>query len=114
MNDMTCSLDTLATPRLIARAIAPADFSNIYSDLKVMKTLSADGKPLSEEKAREHIQQAVEHWQTHGFGFWVFRRRSDGQLIGRGGLAQNTTPSGEIRIDDVESLFLLNGPILPS
>lgn len=51
-----------------------------------MKTLSADGKPLSEEKTREHIRQAVDHWQKHGFGFWVFHRQSDGQFIGRGGL----------------------------
>ena len=51
-----------------------------------MKTLSADGKPLSEEKTREHIRQAVDHWQQHGFGFWVFHRQSDGQFIGRGGL----------------------------
>jgi [ribosomal protein S5]-alanine N-acetyltransferase len=83
---MTLPLAILATPRLIARAITPADFADIYSDLKLMKTLSADGKPLSGEKTREQIRQAVEHWQTHGFGFWVFHRRSDGQLIGRGGL----------------------------
>ena len=51
-----------------------------------MKTLSADGKPLSEEATREHIQQDVDHWQQHGFGFWVFHRKTDGVFIGRGGL----------------------------
>jgi [ribosomal protein S5]-alanine N-acetyltransferase len=83
---MNTPVATLTTPRLIARAITLADFADIYSDLKVMKALSADGKPLSEEKTRENVRQAVEHWQTHGFGFWVFHRRSDGRLIGRGGL----------------------------
>jgi len=82
-------LATLTTPRLIAEAIRPAHFSEIhrlYSDPVVMKTLSADGKPLSEEVTRDSIRQSVDHWQQHGFGFWVFRRRSDGQFIGRGGL----------------------------
>ena len=51
-----------------------------------MKTLSADGEPLSEEVTREHIRQAVDHWQLHGFGFWAFHRKSDRQFIGRGGL----------------------------
>jgi [ribosomal protein S5]-alanine N-acetyltransferase len=86
---MTDSLATLTTPRLLGEAIAPAHFADIdrlHTDPKVMKTLSADGKPLAEEKTREHIRQAAEHWKQHGFGFWVFRRLSDGQFIGRGGL----------------------------
>jgi [ribosomal protein S5]-alanine N-acetyltransferase len=51
-----------------------------------MKTLSADGQPLPEEKTREGIRQAVDHWQRHGFGLWVFHRKSDGVFIGRIGL----------------------------
>jgi RimJ/RimL family protein N-acetyltransferase len=51
-----------------------------------MQTLSADGKPLSEETTGESIRQAVDHWWQHGFGFWVFYRKSDGVFIGRGGL----------------------------
>ena len=71
------------------KAISPSHFAEInrlHTDPQVMKTLSADGKPLSEETTRDHIRQSVEHWQRHGFGFWVFRRRSDGQFVGRGGL----------------------------
>jgi [ribosomal protein S5]-alanine N-acetyltransferase len=87
---MTTSLTTLTTSRLIAHAITPADFADIihclHTDPLVMKTLSADGKPLSEEETKEHIREAVDHWQQHGFGFWVFHRQSDGQFIGRGGL----------------------------
>jgi ribosomal-protein-alanine N-acetyltransferase len=86
---MLTPIESIATPRLIAHAITPADFPDIHrlhSDPQVMKTLSADGKPLSEEKTREHLQQAVDHWQQHGFGFWVFHLRSNGQFIGRGGL----------------------------
>jgi len=80
---------SLATARLLAEAITAAHFPDLHrlhTDPLVMKTLSADGKPLSEEATREHIRQSVDHWQQHGFGLWVFRRRSDGQFIGRGGL----------------------------
>ena len=47
---------TLTTARLLAEAITPSHFPDIHrlhSDPQVMKTLSADGKPLSEEATRE-------------------------------------------------------------
>ena len=80
---------TLATPRLVAEAITPLHFHDLHrllSDPLVMKTLSADGKPLSETTIREQIEQNIDHWQQQGFGFWVFHRKKDGQFIGRGGL----------------------------
>ena len=84
---------SLTTARLLAEAITPLHFHDLHrllSDPLVMKTLSADGKPLSEEVIREQIGQNVGHWQQHGFGLWVFHRKSetmgDGQFIGRAGL----------------------------
>ena len=86
---MSNSLEHLTTPRLVAEALAPSHFPDIHrlhTDPQVMKTLSADGKPLSEEATREHIRQSIQHWEQHGFGLSVFRRKTDGQFIGRGGL----------------------------
>jgi RimJ/RimL family protein N-acetyltransferase len=80
---------TLTTARLIAEAITPLhshELHRLYTDPLVMKTLSVDGKPLSDERITETTHQAVDHWQQHEFGFWVFYRKSDGQFIGRGGL----------------------------
>ena len=80
---------TLTTARLLAEAITPLHFHDLHrlhSDPQVMKTLSADGKPLSEEATREQIEQNVDHWRQQGFGLWVFHRKSDGVFIGRGGL----------------------------
>jgi RimJ/RimL family protein N-acetyltransferase len=77
------------TARLRAEAITSLHFPNLYrllSDPQVMKTLSADGKPLSEEATRKQIEQNFDHWQQHGFGLWVFHRKSDGEFIGRAGL----------------------------
>ena len=83
---------TLATPRLLAEAISPLHFHELHrnTDPLVVKTLaSTEGKPLSEQKIVETIQQAVDHWRQHGFGYWVFRLRKDGQFIGRGGLTNH-------------------------
>jgi RimJ/RimL family protein N-acetyltransferase len=86
---MTNPIANLTTPRLLAEAVTPSHFADIHrlhSNPQVMATLSADGKPLSEEATGESIRQAVDHWQRYGFGLWVFRRRFDGQFVGRGGL----------------------------
>jgi RimJ/RimL family protein N-acetyltransferase len=83
-------ITTLATSRLLAEAITPlyhAELQRLYTDPLVVKTIaSAEGKPLSEEKIAERIQKAVDHWQQHGFGSWVFRLKKDGLFIGLGGL----------------------------
>jgi RimJ/RimL family protein N-acetyltransferase len=80
---------TLTTARLLAEAITPLhapELRRLLTDPLVMKTLSADGKPLSEDKIAETIRQAVDHWRQNGFGFWVFHLKKDGQFVGRGGL----------------------------
>ena len=80
---------TLTTARLLAEAIAPLHFHDLHrllSDPHVMKTLSADGKPLSEAATREQIDQNVDHWRQCGFGLWVFHRKLDGVFVGHTGL----------------------------
>ena len=82
-------ITTLATRRLLAEAITPLHFNEFHgllTDPLVMKTLSADGKPLSETTIREQVEQNIDHWQQQGFGFWVFHRKKDGQFVGRAGL----------------------------
>ncbi len=82
-------IENFGTARLLAEKLSLGHFPEshrLHSDPAVMRTLSADGNVLSEEATREAVRQGVEHWQQHGFGFWVFRAKSDGQFIGRGGL----------------------------
>ena len=91
--------ERFATSRLVADPISLEHFPEIHclhTDSKVMRTLSADGKPLSEEATREHLRHAVEHWRQYGLGFWVFRAQSDGQFIGRGGLKKYQIGQGEV------------------
>jgi RimJ/RimL family protein N-acetyltransferase len=83
------SVERFTTPRLVAERLSLDHFPEInrlHTDPSVMHILSADAKPLSEEATREHLRQAVKHWRQHGFGFWIFRAKSDGQFVGRGGL----------------------------
>ncbi|MBY6204019.1 GNAT family N-acetyltransferase [Halomonas denitrificans] len=63
-----------------------ADIDRLHSDPQVMAFLSADGRPLPESVSRSSIDDAVAHWQQHGFGFWAFHDRQSGRFLGRGGL----------------------------
>ena len=93
------SVERFPTSRLVAEPISLEHFPEIHclhADPNVMRTLSADGRPLSEVVTQEHLRQAVEHWRQHGFGFWVFRAKSDGQFIGRGGLKNYQIDKGEV------------------
>ena len=90
---------TLTTPRMLAEAITPLhspELHRLYTDPLVRRTLASATKPLSEEKIVETIQQAVDHWQQHGFGYWVFHLKKDGQFVGRGGLTTHQFEGKEV------------------
>ncbi len=79
----------LETMRLSGERISTAHFvaiSTLHRDPAVMKTLSVDGLPLSDEQTRAGIHRQAAHWVDHGFGFWVFRLRKTGQFLGQRGL----------------------------
>jgi RimJ/RimL family protein N-acetyltransferase len=89
----------ITTPRLLAEAITPLhspELHRLYTDPLVVKTLASARKPLPEEKIVEIIQQAVDHWQEHGFGYWVFHLKKDGQFVGRGGLTTHQFDGKEV------------------
>ncbi len=82
-----------STERLTARRVCWADLDDaqqLHSDPEVAKTLSADGRPLSEEMTRRMLRRSILHWRAQGFGLWMFRRRDSGEFIGRGGLIRYT------------------------
>ena len=82
-------MNELRTPRLIGTSAGPADFADIrrlHSDQRVMATLSADGKPFSEDQTRAFLDRAAGHWKSHGFGVWNFREKARGYFVGYGGI----------------------------
>jgi [ribosomal protein S5]-alanine N-acetyltransferase len=79
----------LRTARLIGAPAGPGDFAELrrlHNDPRVTATLSADGKPFSEDQSRAFLDRAAEHWKTHGFGLWIFRKQGDGDFVGYGGI----------------------------
>lgn len=91
----------IETARLVASRITEADLPELLQLLRdpgVAATLSPTGQPPGEDEARAGLIEAVGHWELHGFGLWMLRQRSDGRLVGRGGL-QHTFVTGH---DEVE------------
>ena len=90
---------SIPTPRLLAEAISPLhshELHRLYTDPLVVKTLASARRPLSDEKIKETIRQAGEHWRQMGFGYWVFHLKKDGQFVGRGGLTINQFEGKEV------------------
>jgi [ribosomal protein S5]-alanine N-acetyltransferase len=99
MNSPT--LDTFCTDRLIAERLRPehlADYVRLFQDVRVMATLSPDGKPLPAEEAARWLQLSLEHWDRHGYGFWAIRTRADNQFVGRAGL-KSADASGKPEVE---------------
>ena len=79
---------SLTTPRMLAEAITSLhlpELHRLYTDPQVMKTLSADGKPLSEESDRGNTNRLLTTGSStdSASGSSI---ETDGQFIGRGGL----------------------------
>ncbi len=82
-------IEQFSTERMIARRVCWADFEEaqrLHSDPLVARTLSVEGRPLSEETTRRMLRRSILHWRTNGFGLWMFRSRTTGAFVGRGGL----------------------------
>lgn len=80
------SSDTFDTPRMRADRLVADDLSHIarmYADERVMATL---GGVRTLEQVHSLVAAHVEHWERNGFGFWMFRDRTDGAFVGRAGL----------------------------
>ena len=70
-------------------------------DEVVMATL---GGIRTEQQIRDSLDAAIKHWDAHGYGFWIFRDKSDNQFVGRGGLRRGHFGSN----DEVEVAYALS------
>mgnify|MGYP006271756361 CR=1 FL=1 len=65
----------LPTARLLGKPYGPEDFSfleELFTDRRVMKTLSEDGETFAHERIEEIHQGFLRHWLRYRFGVWVF------------------------------------------
>jgi RimJ/RimL family protein N-acetyltransferase len=82
-------LEEFGTSRLIAQRPNFSDYGDVrrlHLHPQVMKTLSADGQILPSSVTLDGLRQDDAHWKQYGFGLWIFRDRTTGQFVGRGGL----------------------------
>jgi hypothetical protein len=83
----------MSTPLLVSRSCRSSRANRWAS--RVTKKLGFEDAATGAEKGWTP-RQAVEHWHQHGFGFWIFHAKSDGQFIGRGGLKKYQIDQGEV------------------
>ncbi len=96
---METPIDRIETPRMVGERISREQFEEVrrlHRDPVVMRTLSADGQVVPDELTLRGLQSQEEHWEQHGYGLWVFRARTDGRFIGRGGLKEHALDIGRV------------------
>jgi RimJ/RimL family protein N-acetyltransferase len=84
------SLDELLTERLRLVRPTSADFDalfNMHNDPRMRATL---GPPRTADEGRQYMNRHLDHWDRHGWGWWIARDRSTNAFLGRGGLRQMT------------------------
>lgn len=87
------------TARLIGTRLGADDLDTLcalHRDPAVMATL---GGVRSDERTRAYLAENLAHWDRHGYGLWMFRERTTGAFVGRGGLRHVTlegTPEIEV------------------
>jgi ribosomal-protein-alanine N-acetyltransferase len=84
-------LRRLTTKRLSCEALVPAhaeELSRLMNDPRVAATLSPTGLPPAPGGTREDLALKQAGWDRDGFGLWLLRDRSTGEMVGRGGLQQ--------------------------
>jgi ribosomal-protein-alanine N-acetyltransferase len=84
------ALNELRTPRLLLRRMRREDAEDMlrmHSDPRVMATL---GGLRPEAEMRQRFERHLEHWERHGFGWWVLREPGTERFVGRGGLRRLT------------------------
>lgn len=77
---------SLTTERLVGARLRAEDFDALcamHRDPAVMATL---GGVRTDERTRAFLAENLQHWTEHGFGLWIFRARTTGAFVGRGGL----------------------------
>jgi len=79
----------LETLRMTGEPIGPeheTELAKLTLDPRVYRTLWPWSSPPTRGDVRAGLVDKREHWERHGFGLWLLRDRSTGEMVGRGGL----------------------------
>jgi RimJ/RimL family protein N-acetyltransferase len=83
------------TDRLVLRRPRMDDaeaFAAINADPEVSQWVSLTG-PLVRAESDLMLRKAIEHWDDHGFGWWMADLRETGELAGFVGLSHPSVPA---------------------
>ena len=79
----------LDTPRMRGEPLGPeheTEMAELTLDPRVYRTLWPWSFPPTRADVRSSLADKRRHWERYGFGLWLLRDRSTGELVGRGGL----------------------------
>jgi RimJ/RimL family protein N-acetyltransferase len=79
----------LDTARMRGEPLGPeheAEMADLTLDARVYRTLWPWAFPPTRREVRSSLADKRDHWTRHGFGLWLLRDRSTGEVVGRGGL----------------------------
>ncbi|MHC4727957.1 MAG: GNAT family N-acetyltransferase [Planctomycetota bacterium] len=97
MEDLT----NFDTKRLRAERLQQDHFEFIHQMNRDVRIMDHLGGLRSLEQTSEYMKHNLAHWEQYGYGIWILRQRSTGQLTGRGGL-RNAVLAGK---DEVEVAY---------
>jgi RimJ/RimL family protein N-acetyltransferase len=96
-------IESFDTPRMVTRRPGDEDFDDLcrlFEDPAVMATL---GPIRSRDQTRRFLDDAIRHWERHGYGIWMLYLKDGGEFVGYAGL-RNLNVAGN---DEVELLYAL-------
>jgi RimJ/RimL family protein N-acetyltransferase len=95
--------DELHTERMIGERLKRQHADEILAlmlDPRVGRTLWPTPNPLPKVKVIVQLESNIVHWEERGFGIWLLRDRTTGEMVGRGGLATSpVTGTAEVAVD---------------
>jgi [ribosomal protein S5]-alanine N-acetyltransferase len=91
-------IETFTTPRLFAERLQFQHLNELYRMHQNKQVMATLGGLRSDEETRLFIFNNLHHWQSYGFGLWVFRDKISHQFVGRAGL-RNTHIAGKAEVE---------------
>jgi ribosomal-protein-alanine N-acetyltransferase len=95
------SLDKFNTERISSERLQEEHIKFIHRMHQDRQVMAYLGGIRSREQTADYMEQNLSHWEKYGYGIWVLRENSTGDLIGRGGL-RNAVLGGK---DEVEVAY---------
>ena len=97
----TVSCERVQTQRLLCERLTlehAGEVAILMGDPRVARTLTPDGRPMTQTQVLDSLRAKIAHWERYGFGLWLLRDRDSGKMVGRGGL-QHTFVGGSSEVE---------------